>query len=227
MPWDVDLSQGRNWGGFGLAYFDDTMYPNNPLYMGRNNRLISASTRYAGLSRDVPAARAYADRPVRQTARHAVRPSCRWRRASTSWSQLMVGRCGTGQSACIARRGDRPASERSSRPPRSSRTSTPVRAASFSTDTQVEPDNTTLRDHLGRGRRDRRSLFRADQQQSGQQLDASWISTTPAGPQGLTGFGFEKSPPGYNDLLRHRSGERHERQDVRLPADSVSAGFTR
>ncbi len=34
MPWDVDLTQGRNWGGFGLAYFDDTMYPNNPLYYG-------------------------------------------------------------------------------------------------------------------------------------------------------------------------------------------------
>lgn len=42
LPWDVDLSQGRNWGGFGLAYFDDTMYPDNPLFMGTNNRLISA-----------------------------------------------------------------------------------------------------------------------------------------------------------------------------------------
>ncbi len=29
LPWDVDLSNGRNWGGFGLSYFDDTMYPNN------------------------------------------------------------------------------------------------------------------------------------------------------------------------------------------------------
>ncbi|MCP4189550.1 MAG: hypothetical protein GY768_02860 [Planctomycetaceae bacterium] len=42
MPWDVDLSQGRNWGGFGRAYFDDTMYPDNDLFMGQNNRLISA-----------------------------------------------------------------------------------------------------------------------------------------------------------------------------------------
>ena len=42
LPWDVDLSQGRNWGGFGLAYFDDTMYPDNDLFMGQNNRLISA-----------------------------------------------------------------------------------------------------------------------------------------------------------------------------------------
>ncbi len=42
MPWDVDLTQGRNWGGFGLAYFDDTIYPDNGLFMGQNNRLISA-----------------------------------------------------------------------------------------------------------------------------------------------------------------------------------------
>ncbi len=42
MAWDVDLSQGRNWGGFGLAYFDDTIYPDNALYMGQNNVLISA-----------------------------------------------------------------------------------------------------------------------------------------------------------------------------------------
>ena len=42
MPWDVDLSQGRNWGGFGRSYFDDTMYPDNDLFMGQNNRLISA-----------------------------------------------------------------------------------------------------------------------------------------------------------------------------------------
>jgi hypothetical protein len=41
LPWDVDLSQGRNWGGFGLAYFDDTMYPNNELRVGGNNELIS------------------------------------------------------------------------------------------------------------------------------------------------------------------------------------------
>ena len=31
---------GRNWGGFGLAYFDDTMYPDNALFMGSNNLLI-------------------------------------------------------------------------------------------------------------------------------------------------------------------------------------------
>ena len=41
LPWDVDLSQGRNWGGFGLAYFDDTMYPKNDLRVGTNNDLIS------------------------------------------------------------------------------------------------------------------------------------------------------------------------------------------
>ncbi len=34
LIWDVDLSQGRNWGGFGLAYFDDTMYPDNALLCG-------------------------------------------------------------------------------------------------------------------------------------------------------------------------------------------------
>ncbi|MCA9170296.1 MAG: lamin tail domain-containing protein, partial [Planctomycetales bacterium] len=41
MPWDNDLTQGRNWGGFGLAYFDDTIYPNNVLFQGTNNELLS------------------------------------------------------------------------------------------------------------------------------------------------------------------------------------------
>ncbi|MCA9198829.1 MAG: lamin tail domain-containing protein, partial [Planctomycetales bacterium] len=40
MPWDVDLSQGRNWVG-GLAYFDDTITYNNPLFMASNNALVS------------------------------------------------------------------------------------------------------------------------------------------------------------------------------------------
>ncbi|MEZ4472280.1 MAG: CotH kinase family protein [bacterium] len=39
MPWDQDLTLGRNWTG---NYFDDRMYPQNPLFVGRNNRLISA-----------------------------------------------------------------------------------------------------------------------------------------------------------------------------------------
>ena len=37
MIWDADLTLGRNWTG---NYFDDRMYPQNPLYVGRNNRLI-------------------------------------------------------------------------------------------------------------------------------------------------------------------------------------------
>ena len=41
-PWDQDLTQGRLWGGFGLAYFDDTIYSNVGLYMGSGNVLISA-----------------------------------------------------------------------------------------------------------------------------------------------------------------------------------------
>ncbi len=39
MPWDQDLSFGRNWTG---NYYDDTMYPDNPLYVGQNNLLIGA-----------------------------------------------------------------------------------------------------------------------------------------------------------------------------------------
>ena len=39
MPWDQDLTIGRNWTG---NYFDDRMYPQNPLFVGRNNRLIGA-----------------------------------------------------------------------------------------------------------------------------------------------------------------------------------------
>lgn len=40
LPWDVDLTYGRNWTG---NYFDDRMYYNNSLYIGRgNNVLLSA-----------------------------------------------------------------------------------------------------------------------------------------------------------------------------------------
>ncbi len=50
LPWDVDLSFGRNWTG-SLNYYDDNMYVNNPLYIGGNyngtgaggnNRLMDA-----------------------------------------------------------------------------------------------------------------------------------------------------------------------------------------
>jgi len=39
MPWDVDLSFGRNWNGT-TYYWDDTMYPNNGLDVGGGNRLF-------------------------------------------------------------------------------------------------------------------------------------------------------------------------------------------
>ncbi|MCB9547261.1 MAG: CotH kinase family protein [Myxococcales bacterium] len=39
LPWDIDLTLGRNWTG---NYFDDRMYPENPLYRGRGNRLVDA-----------------------------------------------------------------------------------------------------------------------------------------------------------------------------------------
>ncbi|MGK0361090.1 MAG: hypothetical protein ACI9U2_003408, partial [Bradymonadia bacterium] len=39
LPWDIDLSLGRNWTG---TYFNDDMWPRNGLYPGRNNRLTSA-----------------------------------------------------------------------------------------------------------------------------------------------------------------------------------------
>ena len=38
LPWDVDLSFGRNWIK-SKTYFDDTMHPDNPLFSGTNNRL--------------------------------------------------------------------------------------------------------------------------------------------------------------------------------------------
>ena len=40
LPWDVDLSNGRVWGGFGRAYFDDTMYSERGILVGGNNALI-------------------------------------------------------------------------------------------------------------------------------------------------------------------------------------------
>ncbi len=39
LPWDIDLSLGRNWTG---SYFDDRMFPENPLYEGQENRLIGS-----------------------------------------------------------------------------------------------------------------------------------------------------------------------------------------
>jgi hypothetical protein len=41
LPWDVDLTFGRNWNS-GKTYFDDTMFANNPLFVGDNNTLIAA-----------------------------------------------------------------------------------------------------------------------------------------------------------------------------------------
>lgn len=41
LPWDVDLTYGRNWGGFSLAYHDYTIYTTNSLQVGGNNNLIS------------------------------------------------------------------------------------------------------------------------------------------------------------------------------------------
>jgi hypothetical protein len=41
MPWDVDLSFGRNWNGTS-QYWDDTMYPGNGLDVGGGNRLFGA-----------------------------------------------------------------------------------------------------------------------------------------------------------------------------------------
>lgn len=41
LPWDQDLSFGRDWTGT-LNYFDDKMYFDNPLYIGNNNTLIAA-----------------------------------------------------------------------------------------------------------------------------------------------------------------------------------------
>ncbi|MEO8426231.1 MAG: lamin tail domain-containing protein [Verrucomicrobiota bacterium] len=41
LPWDQDLTFGRNWTGV-LTYFDDTMYVNNPLFIGGNNALPGA-----------------------------------------------------------------------------------------------------------------------------------------------------------------------------------------
>ncbi|HTD65020.1 MAG TPA: lamin tail domain-containing protein [Candidatus Limnocylindria bacterium] len=36
LPWDIDLSFGRNWGA-APTYWDDVMYPNNGLFVGNNN----------------------------------------------------------------------------------------------------------------------------------------------------------------------------------------------
>ena len=40
LPWDVDLSFGRNWSG-SESYWDDRVYPQNGLYVGGNATLVS------------------------------------------------------------------------------------------------------------------------------------------------------------------------------------------
>ena len=42
LQWDEDLTFGHNWGGFGRAYFDDTIYTENELTIGTNNTLLQA-----------------------------------------------------------------------------------------------------------------------------------------------------------------------------------------
>jgi hypothetical protein len=41
LPWDVDLTFGRNWNSAN-TYFDDTMFTGNALFIGSNNNLVSA-----------------------------------------------------------------------------------------------------------------------------------------------------------------------------------------
>jgi hypothetical protein len=41
LPWDLDLTFGRNWTS-SQHYFDDGLYSQNPLYIGRGNLLIDA-----------------------------------------------------------------------------------------------------------------------------------------------------------------------------------------
>ena len=41
FDWDVDLTYGRNWGGFGLSYHDYTIYHRQGLRLGTNNHFIS------------------------------------------------------------------------------------------------------------------------------------------------------------------------------------------
>jgi hypothetical protein len=41
LPWDVDLSFGRNWTGT-KTYYDDAMYSGNPLFVSNGNLLIDA-----------------------------------------------------------------------------------------------------------------------------------------------------------------------------------------
>ncbi|MBI4663864.1 MAG: CotH kinase family protein [Verrucomicrobia bacterium] len=40
LPWDVDLTFGRNWNSAN-TYYDDTMFAQNGLFVGQNNALIS------------------------------------------------------------------------------------------------------------------------------------------------------------------------------------------
>jgi hypothetical protein len=41
FDWDVDLTYGRNWGGFGLSYHDYTIYNRQGLRLGTNNHFVS------------------------------------------------------------------------------------------------------------------------------------------------------------------------------------------
>ena len=67
LPWDNDLSYGRNWNGSD-TYFDDTMHPNNGLYIAGSNRLVGR------LYDDVPGFREMYKRRVRTLIDDHVKP---------------------------------------------------------------------------------------------------------------------------------------------------------
>jgi hypothetical protein len=199
MPWDVDLSQGRNWGGFGLAYFDDTMYPDNPLYMGSNNELISALY-------ELPGFREMYLRRVRTLIDMYVKPP------GTPASELPLERRVDEWVASIAEdaRLDNqrhPANwgqtgeQTFEQATRILKDEYAGPRREFLYNTQVAADTTAQRTIISGSPGQASLRYWVPQDNSlGQNWtlpgfdDASWSS-------GFNGVGFERSPPGYNSLI--------------------------
>ena len=218
LPWDVDLSQGRVWGGFGLAYFDDTMYPNRGMYMGRNNRLIDVlyeipefEEMYLRRVRTVidayvkPPGTPYEELPLETRVDELVQMMAADAALDNQMHRATWGQTGfqTFQEANGILKNEY---------------STPRRE--FLYETQVAPDTSHLEVFVSGTPGDTLARYLVPSNNS---LGTSWTALgfdDQSWKEGETGIGFEKSPPGYDNLLRtDLSNEMDDRTSVymRIP----------
>ncbi len=200
LPWDVDLSQGRVWGGFGLAYFDDTMYPNRGMFVGRNNQLIDALYKmpsfeemYLRRVRTVidayvkPPGTPYEELPLETRVDELVQ----WM-ATDAELDNQLHPATWGQTGFQSFEEANEILKNQYAAPR----------REFLYETQIVPDNTQLNVLISGTPGDATARYFVPDSNA---LGMSWTElgfNDQAWGEGATGIGFEKTSPGYDDLLR-------------------------